>query len=1847
MKKIIFLLGLVLLSISCGKKEQPTQNLRSAREALSANIPVDRGFSRYIASYTSGIIPASGQVEIQFTPEFVASINKEAKGLFEFDPGVNGREEWKDDVTLVFIPAKPLEPGKSYSGKLNLGKLANVEGNLNEFPIRIQTIRKDFRVSIAALEASGNSYSLNGQVATTDYIEPALVEKFISVKLGREKQEVSWDHSGKDIHVFSVKNIRRTNDQQQLGVEWTGNEAGIKQKGGTVINVPPAGQFSVLDVLVSNNGNQRIDLVLSDPIDPIQELAGLVHLSVPGKASISASSNIITILPASRLEGNIDLRVEEFLKNSGGNALGTTLTLPLDFSQVKPAILLEGEGVIMPSSNDLIFPFKAAGLRAVDIRIIKIFDNNLPHFLQENNITAGYSLKRFGRPVYSGRYDLVNTPGMNEKGWNLYTIDLSDYIDVEPGVLYKVTLSMKKSYSVYPCEGSETSPYEELLQEAEQRLNEVWDDPDVYYEDPLDEIYYSYGFDWEDRDDPCKEAYYSPDRRESRNVLASNLGLIAKKGDDNIMHVMVNDLISALPVNEATVDVYDYQLQKIISGTTNQDGSVSLRCQRQPFLVMASKDKDRNYLKTNDGYSLSLSSFDVSGTKPEKGIKAFIYGERDVWRPGDSIFLSVFIKDMTASLPKDHPVMFELINPMEQKVDNQVKRASGSNLMVFKTTTDPNAVTGNYRAVLKIGGATFSKRIRVETVKPNRLKIELDFKKDLLGGSGKYDEGSLRVSWLNGNVARNLHSSVEYLLRPVITRFDKYPQYVFDDPVKDFESETVNIFDGRIDENGDATIVFNPPDEAGAPGMLNAIFTARSSEPGGDESITTKTYKFAPYNVFAGINFPALEGKERMLYTDEENELKVVSVDAEGKPVNSEIEITVFKLNYRWWWESDDENLGYYISNEYYTPVLTRSVHTTDGVGSTKFKIGKDDWGRYLVRATAPSGHSTGKIILIDWPWDYGSKGKTDGATLIAISTDKEKYNPGDDISLFFPTPENSRAIITLENSTGVLDEIRTNTGKGSTEVKFKARPEMAPNVYAYVTVIQPHAQTINDMPVRSYGIVPVMVEDPGTRLAPVIDMADELRSVKPFVVKVSEKNGKDMTYTLAIVDEGLLDLTGFDTPDPWDYFYAREALGVQTWDLYDNVLGAFGGTLDRILAVGGDEALQDKAASKAQRFIPVVKFLGPFTLTAGKSNSHAITLPQYTGSVRTMVVAGTNKAFGASEKSVVVRDPLMVLVTAPRVISPEETVSLPVSLFVQKEGIKEVKLTASGENVKFDQPEITIPVTSAGEITSRFSFSSGTKTGIAKINVTASGGGETASYAMEIDIRNPNPPETRSELKILNKGEKWQPGFSTFGTEGTNSAVIEMSSLPSIDLEKKLDFLVNYPHGCSEQTTSAAFPQLYLKNVRNNDAAFLQKINSNIRYAINVIGTRQMTSGGIAMWPGAVQHDTWITSYVGHFMLEAEKNGYSIPSGFRKKWVNFQSQQARDWRQDPKFWYTANDQAYRLFTLALAGEPERGAMNRMREMKGLPQLSRWLLSAAFAVSGRPEASQDLLDMRNTATEPEYHGYYYGSDLRDKAIVLYTLAHLKNQDQALLLLKEVCERFNNTWYSTQDASWALIAYMKFMETMAEGQGSESRISVTVNGQKTDHIVKPEKLTTANLNVVEGNNNLLVENTSENPVYVTLSRKGIPLAGDAAASQKGLSMNVRYTDLSMNPVDHRNLEQGRDFMMVVEVRNLGYLSLQNLALTQMVPSGWEIRNTRLFEAEYGIEEGEYDYRDFRDDRVNTYFSLGPGRTKTFVVILSSSYTGEFRQPSVICEAMYTPGVYARVPGTVVKVTAVEN
>ena len=410
----------------------------------------DQGFSEYITAYTSGIVPANGIIEVRFTPEFAARAKKQSPaGLFTFNPLIKGKTEWTDETTLVFRPSKLLDPGKSYRGELNLSRIGEVKERLKIFPLNFHTLKKDFRINTGILESSddGTTYNLVGEIVTSDFINKQEVESYLEARLNRKNMNIEWDHQDDLIHKFSVAGITRTDKAQEMILKWDGTKSGVPQKNSVVINIPPAGEFRVLDVKIRKGESQSMDVIFSDPVDVSQDLEGLIYLEPSVSTGKSVRSNIVTLIPSASLQEEVTLYVEASVKNRKGTDLETAYSARLDFTAINPGIQLTGDGIILPSSQNLIFPFRAVNLKAVDLKIIKIFENNLPYFLQENDINSGYYVKRFGRPVYAGRIDLTSGTGPGAGSWNLHTINLADYINVEPGVLYKVQLSMRKSYS--------------------------------------------------------------------------------------------------------------------------------------------------------------------------------------------------------------------------------------------------------------------------------------------------------------------------------------------------------------------------------------------------------------------------------------------------------------------------------------------------------------------------------------------------------------------------------------------------------------------------------------------------------------------------------------------------------------------------------------------------------------------------------------------------------------------------------------------------------------------------------------------------------------------------------------------------------------------------------------------------------------------------------------------------------------------------------------------------------------------------------------------------------------------------------------------------------------------------------------------------------------------------------------------------------------------------------------------------------------------------------------------------------------------------------------------------------
>lgn len=1817
-------------------------------------VQINPEFAQYIGAFTGGTIRSNDPIKVQFNQSISREIREaDHSDIFEFEPYAEGEVEWLDDRTVAFQPTKPFTSGIRYKAEVDISEIIDTDKeDLEVFSFNFHTRKKNIRLEIdrfQTYDADDNSLQkMIGKLHFTGLIDTSNIDKIMRAEQDGAALKINYFRENESTYGFIVENIVRKEDRSVLNLEWSGDPVNIDVSGKKRISIPSINEFVVLDYEVNHSPEQYVKIYFSDPLEDGQFLDGLIYLK-DHDVKLVADGQVVMLYPEERIVGNEKLKISQGIKNYEGKRLLEAGSFSLFFEDIAPNIELVGEGNIIPKTGDAHFPFKTINLTAVDVSISKIYEDNIIQFLQVNSYDGTYQLRRVSREVYEERIDLDPAGEMDLHQWNNFSVDLSKYVEMDPGAIYRVKISARKEYSLYDCQLGEGND-QSMTQFNFTSVNEPWNEDDwssgYYYYDYND---YGYDYHYSERDNPCKDSYYR-NKTVSRNVLISDIGVIAKAGADKKMHIVLTDLNTTDPISGATIKFYDYQQQFLGEATTDGEGMSITHLDRKPFVVVAEKDGQRGYLKLMDGESLSMSKFDVSGETVQHGVKGFIYAERGVWRPGDSLFVSFMLEDKEDLLPASHPVVFEFINPKGIVVDEQIATQSVNGLYDFRTATHAEDITGNYSARVTIGNRKFYKNLKVESVKPNRLKVDLSFEDEILSQTtGR--EVTLKSKWLHGATASDLKTRVNIHLKSTRTQFDKFKGFIFDDPIKGFTSESKTIFEGRLNEFGQVQFDHGISLTNTAPGMLKAYFTTKVFEKGGDFSIDRTSVVYSPYSEYVGLRVPEGSLYGGALLTDKNHYMDIVTVNEKGKPVSSKVKVQVYKLSWRWWWDSYDNNIASYIAKTGTVPIQTQTIQTSGGKAQFKFRIDQPEWGRYLVMVEdRESGHTTGKIVYVDWPY-YARSNRRDSenATMLSFATDKEKYTRGEEVTLSIPTPEAGKALVSLESGTKIIDKFWVDTEKGETTVSFPTTEEMDPNVFIHVTLIQPYKSITNDLPVRMYGVVPIYVEDPATHVHPEIDMPDVLRPESTIQVKVSEKSKKPMTYTLAIVDEGLLDLTNFQTPDPWSHFNAREALGVKTWDMYDYVLGTYGEKLDKLLAIGGDEDGSGKKAAKANRFEPMVRFIGPFEYD-GKTNVHEIEVPNYVGSVRVMVVAGEEGTYGQAEKTVPVRSPLMVLGTLPRVLGPGEQVTLPANIFAMEKGVKDVSVTIKTNDLLSINGAQTkrIKFNKVGDKIVNFDLRVAEQTGIAKVTILASGGGHKAQYDIELDVRTPNMEQTKTVAKVLKSGESFSADVNYFGIGGTNQAYLEVSNFPPLDLGRRLNYLIQYPHGCIEQTTSSVFPQLFLEELTELNATKKQAIQQNINEAIDRIKLFQTTSGGFSYWPGGSYSSEWGTNYAGHFLLEAERKGYSIPKTMKNAWIKFQKKQAKAWQKPnrnvggPR--YDDLTQAYRLYTLALAGKPQLGLMNRLREREDLSLPSKWRLAAAYKLAGQREAALGLV--RNvSSTVPEYTelSYTYGSNARDEAMILETLVLLNMETSGAEMARTVANRLNeDSWMSTQTTAYSLLAVSRFL---GKNKAEENlRFSYEVNGQKGS---RNTEVNLINFDLGGNSKSVKVSNGGSGILYVRLITKGVPLGGNEEAEASNIQLAVRYFNMKNRLISIEDLEQGEDFYAEIKVSNPGTRGhLKELALSHIVPSGWEIHNNRM--DQFNSNESAYfTYQDIRDDRLYTYFDLRRNQTKTFKVQLNSSYLGKFYLPGIVVEAMYDHSIYARTKGQWVTVKQEER
>jgi uncharacterized protein YfaS (alpha-2-macroglobulin family) len=1850
MKIYLSLFVSLLFLLSCKKEVvQKTTAVNQLGKYVVEHIPSAVNVDETLKIRLASIIENKDQIKLE--------------EILKFTPSIEGIYKWTDDRTIGFIPSENLPYNTPFHAELDISKLyASAKG---EAPLIIAFGTNDLTLK---LQTGGIKYNYNndeklvaygGSIVANEAVKNDAVEKMLDIMTSdKQKLTIDWNHT-KDgrTHTFIVENIERTTEENTLKIDWKGGKLAKGFSGQRTTTIPPLGEFVVTEATVIEEGTKYIRIIFSEALSTTQDLKGMISASnFDLDYTYAINGSELKLFPK-KIPTELDLSVSDKIKDQKGKFLARTYSKTLRFKAIKPAIRLLGRGVIIPNTDKILFPFEATQLDYVDIEVFKIFESNVLQYLQYNKLDGQSGLAQVGRIIHQEKLDLAQLSAEKEnEGWSRYAIDLQNIIQVEPGAIYQIRIGFQQDYTSYVCEQSIEGKVE-IYKDGNRSI--------MRYQRNYD------GYAYEHNDDPCYPAYYNASRFVSRNVLASNIGIIAKRDADHTTTVHLTDLKTGKKIKDARVEIYDFQHQKLGEGRAS-NGSIKIACERTPKTIIVKHQGTYGYLSISDQYANSMTEFDISGKTKKKEVDGYIYGERGVWRPGDTIFLSFILEDKSKLYPTNHPVSIYVKDAKGTQRYTKTTSEHNGRIYVFPIPTNTNDVTGNWKAIVEVGNHKFYKTLKVETIKPNRLKIIVDKKDDAVVSLYKQESRKINVqsNWLHGAPASQLKAKVDLQYVDSRTYFSKFSDFRFTDPSRRLNTSINNIYDKKLNEDGAAIITIPEPDKNSIAGKIKANFKVKVFELGGAFSEDNFSLDVEPFPYYVGVKVPKNRWYSSNINLKSLENFDMIIVDKEGKPAaNKKLSIGIYRVSNDWWYSRSRRNIYKYASDTHTNSIITKEV-ITDKNGRATIEESFDKPGSMLIRVCdTENGHCSGEFFYVNRYYDDDRSTSMSDEQLTQISrlflkTDKEKYDSKEQVKLTVPSNKEATILLSLEQQGKVIREMWVKGKEKETIINIDLDKSMAPTLYAHVSLIQKHDQVSNDLPMRMYGVVPINVVDPQTKIQPVVEMKDKLEPKEKYTVTVSEKNNRPMSYTLAVVDEGLLDLTRYKTPDPWNHFYSKQSLLVKTWDNYNFVLNGYGKNLENIISVGGDgEAGSDSGPKKANRFKPVVSFLGPFTIGVGEKQKHDLTLPNYLGSVKVMVVARDENSYGNIDKQVPVKKPVMILPSFPRVLAPGEIVELPVTVFAMEKNIKEVAvdletsdmLTIVGEKtqqVSFDK---------IGDKLTSFRIQVPDKLGIARLQLSASSGVHSVTQEIEIDIRNPNPFITEVKEQVLEPGQEWKADYALIGVEGTNEVLLEVSSLPSMNLDKRLKYLIKYPYGCLEQTTSSVFPQLYLNDITDYDSKKQSYIDNNIKQGIERLSRFQRTNGGLSYWPGGRYGNDWAETYAGHFLIEAKNKGYYVSSNIMKDYMRYTKERARSFslsKEKKKFedrygkyykWkhYEQNillSQAYRLYILALNGSPELAPMNILREEKKLGKYASYLLATAYAISGKQHIAKELLQYGSTTAAESYsYRYSYGSEMRNRSLMAMCLSAIGKKSEAAQEIKEIAKDLGKgKWYSTQSTAFALLAVGKFL---GDTERDDIKFKLDIPGGTAQDIQSTNSLFSYKLSDTEmKQKKASFKNTSKDVLFVTVISSGQPAKSDVEAYSKHIDLQVYYTDLDRNTIDPTRLEQGTDFFCNVRIKHLGTrkYNIENLALSQIFPSGWEIQNSRLSSFNTVGKRDRYDYKDVRDDRVYTFFDLSNGETKLFSTMLNASYPGEYILPDFSCEAMYDNEIQTLKKGKKVKV-----
>ena len=1374
-------------------------------------------------------------------------------------------------------------------------------------------------------------------------------------------------------------------------------------------------------------------------------------------------------------------------------------------------------------------------------------------------------------------------------------------------------------------------------------------------------------------------------------LILTELNLVVKRSGQDGRNLLVWALDSnkLTPVKGASIELMSVSNRLLARGVTDSNGLAQfdnvadsiLEAKRAPFAIIARTADDLTAMRLSD-LEIDLSEYQVQGAPyhADQPYRAAIYMDRGVYRPGETAHLVSIVWEDSNRAPKDAvPVIGRVKDPKGNEVERLSAKTNPAGMVNFDLSFQDFAATGKYLFSLEIANKEIERQtFLVEEFVPERMKAKLTPLKEAVLMK-EPSEFRLEAKYLFGAVARGERTETSCTLEQGDFRLDQYPGYSFGVwRAEPFRPVPLGVNEGALDEKGEGAVkceAVNKITSFKGPGLLNvmaSVFEGGS----GRTSVARASIPVHPDKYYLGLRSATTEAKVGQTVN-----VDGVVVDWKGNLVKevTSVKITIIELQSEWVWENDPD-LDRSTWRRYLRelPSSTNTVTVRDGRFKYSFAPAEYAYG-YVVRASAGSNIQADLYLkgegYVWWEEGYGEEGgetpKPSAPEGIRIEA-PELAQVGKPVKVTITLPYPGRLLFSVE-SDQVLEYrwVDVQAGPYTTEFTLK---EFTPNVYISALLIKnPYYESKEAfIPGRAFGIKSVKVDPEGNKLALKVTAPAEVQPDQELTVQLESDAQKGPLFaTVAAVDEGILQLTNFQTPDPLATMFKKRALGVGTFETigWTLLLPPLSGTG----SPGGDHAGEEGAGwsgGRVQAIKPVALWSGVVQIGPDGKAEVKFKVPTYRGKLRVMAVAAGAAHIGFAEASVLVRDPLVIQPTFPRFLMTDDEFVVPVfvaNLTGRKETV-EVELKASMEvAIKGDSKKTIVLAPDQAE-TVTFLCRTVAAFGTAVFDVEARGGKVVSKDHAQIPLLPNGPLTIETSVQKLTQGvndltgslKGWAPQY-----EQTTVSVINNRYAKELG---HLKYLIRYPYGCIEQTTSTTRPLLYIGNIVSSiDPAILKDgtIETKFMYGIRRLFSMQTSGGGFSYWPGEQEPTYWGTAYVTHLMLEGIEAGYPISKDRVNRAIQFMEDiltHTPD-KKDPKYGYSmAESEPYMQFVLARAGKARPGRIKSLiehpkQDWGELKEENLFLLKAALYLSGDRTYEKDLknppLDIRTDRT----NGWTFWSALRTRGMMLEIMEDLfPNNPQNEALAQTIADRLKSqSWYyTTQELSWCVSALGK---RSAGGARNWSMPSLSLDGKIIKPLPRPnekDKQTTWQVSGASGAKRFLItiDSIEGGDLFALMQVEGLKPGAPYELGDHSLQVRRQYRKADGSNVDPKNIRLGDVIYVELTLTNLTGEDIQNVALVDRFGAGLEIENPRL-DREHIAEWVDADtlwetsYVNMRDDHVEIFGNLPGGKAVTAVYVLRAATGGKFTTPPVRAEVMYEPRQFSQQLGEPIRILDLWN